>query len=296
MPDSTSLSKLRVLIAWPPDSNNLEALEVAAWLERTTPTLLRCVATTVRPWPAPPMSKKWHKQQTKNYIEAVKASFSTLGVPASSLDKKTAVVAEADSESIALTQAAKEFEADLVIVGSKAAAPKRRFLAGSTADSLLHSSPQPLLLAPRTPKLAKRGITRISFALMGGDSDSAALHHAATLAAEWAIPVRIIALSPDGFDTPDDLTHRWRENALAELDRFSDEVHSAFPNVAVSTEIGSGSGWQAALKALKWKKGDLMCFGSVPLGAFERVFIGSQTSQILPFIKVPVLMIPAAQP
>lgn len=295
MPDSIPSPKLRVLIAWRPDSNGLEALKVAAWLERTTPVTVRCVATTVRTWPAPPMSKKWHKQQTKSYTDTVTAHLTTLHVSPESLDKKVAVVTEAESEATALTQAAEDFRVDLVIVGSKAAAPKRRFRAGSTADSLLHSSPQPLLLAPRAPKLAKRGITRISFTLMGEDSDSAALQHAASLAADWAIPIRIIALSPHGFHDFDQFTHQWHETALAELDRFHDEVHSAFPHVVVTTEIGSGSGWESALKALKWKKGDLMCFGSVPQGTLERVFIGSQTSQILPFIKVPVLMIPAAQ-
>ncbi|ERA48655.1 universal stress protein, partial [Corynebacterium diphtheriae DSM 43988] len=53
------------------------------------------------------------------------------------------------------------------------------------------------------------------------------------------------------------------------------------------------NGWSGAIESLKWKKGDLLCFGSTPLGAFERVFIGSQATEILPYVSVPVLMIPA---
>ncbi len=297
MPDFTS--QLRILIAWEPHTSGPEAIEVAAWLSRSTPTTLRCVTTIARPWLAPAPSKKWLKSEKKRYLKSVTTVFENFGIPHRCWDETVAVLAEGSSESATLIQAAREFKADIVILGSKSVAQKRRFLPTSMAESMLHSSPIPLLLAPRAPKLAKRGVTRINFALVSESFDLAALHYAATIATTWSIPLRIIALSPEGFgesqaiELPDDLAHQWRENTLAELDRLSDEVHRGFPNVPVISEIGSGSGWEGALKSLKWKKGDFLCFGSAPLGAFERVFIGSQTSQILPFVKVPVLMVPA---
>ncbi|MDO5098777.1 MAG: universal stress protein [Corynebacterium sp.] len=301
------MQQFRILVAWQPQSSGDEALEVAAWLARTADVTVQCVTTFLRPWPSPAMSKlgskhkKWFKKETERYTKAVSAKLNDVGIDRAQWANPVAVIADGTSESVMLTQAAHDFGADMILLGSKAAAPKGRFLPGTTADSMLHSSPRPLLLAPRSPKLAKRGITRVNVAFIGQDTDESATTTAAELAAAWGVPLRILALSPDGFGAPPvsesikpstDLSHEWRENALAILDRLRSSAHAAFPHIDITCEVGSGNGWHGALDVLKWKKGDLLCFGSSPLGAFERVFIGSQTSEILPHVQVPVLMIP----
>ena len=43
----------------------------------------------------------------------------------------------------------------------------------------------------------------------------------------------------------------------------------------------------------RWKKGDLLCLGSDPMGPIERVFIGSTATELLPHLGVPVLVCPS---
>lgn len=300
-------SPARILVAWSPTVAGTEAIEFAAWFARTTAVEIQCVTTLLRPWPAPAITKmgekyrKWFKKESARLEKSVRAELEKAGIPQQYFSKHVSLLVDGSNETVLLSEAAASFGADIVLLGSTAKAPKGRFRPGTIADSLLHSSTIPLGLAPRAPKLSKRGITRVSFAHVGEGDISSSLHRAAGLASALAVPFRILALSPGEFgsgsveslELPSDLTLEWRENSLAILDRLSDLIHDTYPELSIETEIGSGMGWNGALDALKWKKGDLLCFGSTPLGTFERVFIGSQTSEILPHVRVPVIMFPA---
>lgn len=306
---SETTTPLRILVAWRPDSRGIEGLEFAAWLGRTAPVQVRVISTFLRPWPATSLSKlggkyrKWIKKEAEACEAKVRKAFSQIGLPKDQWDDHFSVFVDGPTESVLLTQAAADFDADLVILGSNAAAPKGRFLAGSTADSLLHSSPQPLGLAPRAVKLSKRGVTRINFAHLTSDNNerTESLQFAAGIAAKWELPLRILAFSPSGItdnpvndqlDLVVDLSVEWQEHSLAMLDRSRDAVLNLHPDLNVETEVGSGSGWAGAVDALKWKKGDLLCLGSTPPGPIERVFIGSTATDLLPHVRVPVVVHP----
>lgn len=309
---SAATTPLRVLVAWRPDSRGTESLEFAAWLGRTTPITVRVATSFLRPWPSSSLSKigskytKWHRKETEASGAKVRKALHNVGLPEDQWDDDVSVFSDGPSESVLLTQAAADFGADLVVLGSKAAAPKGRFLAGSTADALLHSSPQPLGLAPRAVKLSKRGVTRLNFAYLTGEPEesAASLQFTASLADRWGLPLRVLAFSPSGIaddpvndqlDLAADLNVEWREHSMAVLDRARDEVHDSFPDLNVSTDIGSGAGWSGAVDALKWKKGDLLCLGSTPPGPIERVFIGSTATDFLAHVQVPVLIHPVRQ-
>ncbi|RNE48079.1 universal stress protein [Corynebacterium alimapuense] len=310
--DSLS-TPLRVLVAWRPDSPGPEALEFAAWLSRTTDVRIRVVSTFVRPWPATSLSKlggkyqRWFHREAELSEKSVKQALSDVGVARSSWDKEISVFADGPSEAILLTEAADDFDADLIILGSNAAAAKGRFLAGSTADALLHSSPRPLGLAPRATKLSKRGVTRLNFAFLDshGDENDTSLRFAAQRADALGVPLRVLAFSPSGIaDSPvnkkldftRELVDEWREHSLAMLDRAHDIVHDAYPELSVESEIGSGSGWAGAIDALKWKKGDLLIMGSNPVGPIARVFLGSTATEFLRHVRVPVVIHPVPSP
>ncbi|AKK09960.1 universal stress protein [Corynebacterium testudinoris] len=309
-PDSDPPEPARLLIAWRPDSPGTEAIELAAWLSRTTNVRIRVVSTFVRPWPATSLSKlggkyrKWFHKEAAASEAAVKRALSTAGIDKHFWDETISVFADGPSETVLLTEAAEAFDAQLVILGSDAAAPKGRFLAGSTTDALLHSSPRTLALAPRAVKLSKRGVTRINFAYLEskGDERNDSLHYAAKIAEEWAVGLRILAFSPSGIadapvnskvDFTRELVDEWREHSLAMLDRAHDSVHGAFPELDVESEIGTGSGWSGAIDSLKWKKGDLLILSSDPPGAIERVFLGSTATEFLRHVEVPVVIRPA---
>lgn len=303
---------LRVLIAWRPEGRSSESLDFAAWLSRTTPIQVRVATTFLRPWPATSLSKfggkyrRWIEREAAACENKVRKALKAVGLPEEYWDENISVFSDGPSEAVLLTQAAADFKADLMILGSSSTAPKGRFLAGSTADALLHSSPQLLGLVPRAARLSKRGVTRINFAHLGENpEENSSLFFAADLAARWEVPLRILAFSPSGLtsgtlneqlDLSAHLTVEWREHSLAMLDRSRDAVMDRCPELTVETDIGSGSGWAGAVEALKWKKGDLLCLGSTPPGPIERVFLGSTATEVLSHVQVPVIVHPVRKP
>ena len=90
-----------------------------------------------------------------------------------------------------------------------------------------------------------------------------------------------------------ELAAEWLEDSLAMLDRARDCIQEKFPELDVTSEIGSGAGWGGAVDSLKWKKGDLMLISSTPQGPIARVFLGSTATELLPHIRVPILVHPS---
>ncbi|MFP7365458.1 universal stress protein [Corynebacterium callunae] len=309
---------LRVLVSCRPEETpggtssnpNDSVFEFAAWLARTSEINVRGITTFIRPWPSSSISKlggkyhKWFKNLDSFYRDQIVKCLKDAGVSKSQWDETVSVFVDGPSESSLLTHAAKDFQADLILLGSDATAPKGRFIASSTADALLHSSPVPLGLVPRGVKLSKKGVTRVNYAFISENDDILqGLSYAAELANSWQVPLRILSFSPTGItdspmsdklDLTTELSTEWRELTLALLDRARDEVLRTHPGLSVSSEIGSGWGWNGAIEALKWKKGDLLCLGSHRTDAFSRVFVGSETMEIIRNAPVPTIIYPGA--
>ncbi|AWB82837.1 universal stress protein [Corynebacterium yudongzhengii] len=309
---------LRLLVAWQPGPGGDEAISTAAWLARTLLVRVRAVSMILRLWPATSISKlgsgydDWLADETKTYSRKVRKAFAEAGIDKAQWDNEVAVVTDGPSESALLTEAAEDFDADLLIVGSHTAAPKGRFLTGTTSDALLHSSTTPLMLAPRAVKLSKRGITRVNVAYLAPFDDAdyshqesqsnQALYFGGELAARLGVNLRLTAFSPTGLSEnfPDDridftrqLSDEWGEQALSVLDRARDMIVDHLPDLKVDTALGSGAGWSGAIDALKWKKGDLLTFGSTQSGPIERVFVGSTAAQFMQHVPVPVVVHPS---
>ena len=306
-----SLAKdpVRILISWSPSSTGTEAIDFAAWLARSTNVRIRVVSTLSVPLATTALKKhgnkfkKWFTKEQAKCKERVLEALEAAGISDSQLDEEPSVLLAGPSRPQLLTEMAEEFGADAILLGANQSAPKGRFFAGSTADALLHFSPIPLGLSPRDIKLSKHGVTRINFAFTErGDSEDPALLCAARLANTWNVPLRIVAFSADGLfdaqvsdnvDVASKLAKGWHEHSLSMLDRAHDVVAERFPELPITTAIGTGHGWSGAVDSLKWKKGDLMCLGSSPMGPFERVFIGSTATELLPHVRVPVLVRPS---
>lgn len=310
-------SPMRLLIAWQPgmSAHKQEAIDVAAWLARSFKVQIRAVSTLVRPWPASSISKigphyeQWMEEETSAYQKHVKTALKDAGIGREAWDNQIGVVLDGLSESTLLAQAAQEYDAHLLIVGSQATAPKGRFVSGSTSDALLHSSPIPLGLAPRSVKLSKRGITRVNVAYLYDDDQQSldedhlySLTYGAELAQRLDVTLRLLAFSPSGLSSPSidepiaftkKLSAAWTEHALNQLDRARETVSELFPDVNVDISIGSGSGWGGAIESLKWRKGDIVCMASSASGTLQRVFVGSTATQFLKNITVPVIVHPA---
>lgn len=300
-------SPLRVLVAWRPGRNGAEAINFAAWLARTCEVRIRVATVLSRGWPLTSLARlsdhdSWVEREGRNSERAARAALKAAGIRKNMLDDETFVSVESSSEATALTRMAEEFGADVILLGSEAHSPSGRFRAGSTADALLHYSPVALGLSPRGRRLSKNGVTRINVSYIDTPQSHTALKRAADLAMKWDVPLRLLAFTPrgatmypteDGFGSSADLMIEWREQALALIDRGIDRAHTRYPDLHVEADVGSGHGWEEALGALKWKKGDLLIVGSSTLGPFGRVFIGSSTNQIVRHCPVPTLITPA---
>ena len=206
----SSTSKRRsvhILVAWNPTSSGHEAISYAAWLARSMPVKIRVISILLRPWPATSLAKlggkyqKSFKKEAKACATAVEQALTAADVDPQHWDDKVSVLADGSSPAPILSEAAKDFDADLVIVGSSASTPKGRFHTSSTTSALLHSSPSPLGLAPRATKLSKHGITRLNYAFLesGEDTSQVGLLYAASLADRLSLPLRIVAFSPTGI-------------------------------------------------------------------------------------------------
>lgn len=307
-PSAFPADPLRILVHWEPGARGDAALAGVAWLARTTNIKVQCITTFLRPWAAPKVSKigskykKWFKKEAQACEEALKTALKEHNIHPESWHEPVSIFADGTNGAQLITDAAQQLYADLILLSSQSSSPKGKIFANSTADALLHSSTQPVGLMPAQPKLSKKGVTRINFAMLEPELDAATVQYVAGIAAEWQTPLRLVALSPTGFgeppisdslELPENLALEWRESTFAHLDRCRDQIQAHLPQIRVETEIGFGNGWDGALDAIKWKKGDLLCLGSTPVGALERVFIGTQTSEILPHVRVPVFMVPA---
>ena len=306
------IEPLRILAVWSPSSNTMDSLRFAAWLGRTTPIEIQVASTLIHPWGQASLSKlggkykKWLKEQTDAVAEVTKDALADAGIDKQYWAEEYSILLEGSNRPQLLTDAAARFGADLILLNAHHGASKHRILAGTTADALLHYSPVTVGMPPRHAKLSKHGVTRVSFGYTeeGGTHDDPALHTAARIATRWNVPLRILAFSPDGLvrapmndrlDVAKELAQEWREKSLGLLDLARDKVLESYPALEVTAELGSGLGWKGAVDSLKWKKGDLMLLGSTPLGPFTRVFIGSTAKELLPHLKIPVLIHPTAE-
>lgn len=318
------MTSLRVLLAWRPDgepdgaadarSTGADTAAFVAWLARTAEIVVKPVTVIPRIWPegvgdgdnsnpAAHRFEEWAAAESSACHAAARTALAQAGVPSHMVDDSDELL-HSHSETTALIKAAEDFDANMIVVGSRygvSAGSVRRFRAGATADALLHCAPLPVVTVPQSPTLSKHGVTRVSCAYVDNEQSHQALRKAADLATRWDVPVRLIAFSPTGASMYPTLTpfpdaaeadKRWRGQALEILGRGRDRAVERHPDLKVTTEVGSGTGWQGAMESVHWKKGELLVVGSSVLGSFNRVFIGPSTNQLLANSPAPVLVSP----
>lgn len=297
-------------MAW--DKSSSESLEFTAWLSRSLPVTVSVVAEAPRSWTkslSPKKYSKWLATETEKITSRALSSLKS-HIPRTLWAQEPCSLVDVDAERSAVVAAAREAGADLIVFNSNAKLSQARFLASSIADELMHSSPLPLGLTPKGVKLSKKGITRVNFVFLraGTDRDTSGLASAARLAAHLGVPLRLISLLPE-MPSEDELdatigpaagmTHS-HEASLSLLDVARDEAYAAATEFRpacsdlfeLETAVASGNGWEKAVSAVKWKKGDLICLGSHPTAQRRRVLVGSRASEFLRYAPAPVIVFP----
>ncbi|SDS75507.1 universal stress protein [Corynebacterium timonense] len=300
---SETPSVLRLTVGW--DTTSLAGLEFAAWLGR--------FSASPRSWTkslAPKKYKKWLAAEKESVTSKALAALAD-HLPRNQWASEPCTLVDATSEPAALTSAAQSAGADIIVLSSSATLKQARFLASPTADALMHSSPVSLGLVPTGLKLSKKGVTRVNLALLhSGREDTTGLRCAVRLALLLEVPLRLVSVLPEMPDV-DSLGSEPAESyeaALSLLDRARDEAFKLVaeetadettaepePPLEVETTLAYGNGWEKAVSSVKWKKGDLICLGSHPSAAQQRVLAGSRASEFLRYAPAPVVIFPRVE-
>lgn len=294
---------VRVLVGW--DVANTEAVEFAAWLGRSLPVTVQVMSSAQSKWSkslpkASKSRKKRMKEAQATFDYRVEKALKE-HIPQSQWYKDVSRLVDSKDIVRSLHGAAEDFGADLILMGSRAKTPKGRFRPSSVADEMMRSCPVPLGLAPRGVKLSKKGLTRVTYAIVLGDDpvepDFSGLDYATATACKLGLPLRIIAFSPTAYEKH---TSAWNEETLGMLDHARDrawELAAEFAPEAcdtfdVTSSVSAAKSWKRSIDSVKWKKGDIMFLGTQPSPQFTSVFVGTLEGEFIRYASVPVVVCP----
>ncbi|GGS86668.1 universal stress protein [Nonomuraea spiralis] len=191
-----------------------------------------------------------------------------------------------------LVEVARRLGADVVVIGSAPGGGRFRITVGSTADQLLHSSPVPVLLAPRgygdEPPAA---FERITVAYRRGPGADAAVKGAAKAAVTLNIPLRLVTLvlrTGRRVRIEEEMLVRLRDQAAADLRAAA---RGQRRRLQVEVELLEGRNVAQALGTTTWLPGELIVCASSEAGPLRRVFLGDTSIKIVQAATCPVMIL-----
>nr|WP_296780080.1 universal stress protein [Rhodococcus sp. (in: high G+C Gram-positive bacteria)] len=294
---------IKALIGWLPDDSGRDAMALAAALASTGNVTAQACTVLPQSWPFPSMAKvdaEYQRWLSERGVAAVRQADEQLRIHAIPVGDPAAFYVSNTAESAGLNEAAKQYGSDIIVLGS-APGPVGRFAPGSTTDSLLHSSAVPLALAPNGTRSTAAPISRISCAYVGTAQSKDALRTSVALASALAIPLRLLAFAPrasstyppfGGYGAEDVVSAQWKEQAHQVIADAESSLRLDRPELSVTSEVGVGNGWEAAVGSIPFTDSDLLVVGSSRLGPIARVFLGSSASKIIRHAPVPMLVVP----
>lgn len=197
------------------------------------------------------------------------------------------------SDARGLLDAASEHGANLIVVGAAAGRFLRSFSVGSTANTLLHSSPVPVGLAPRGFRSPATPVKRITGIYGTRPGSEAVIGRAVQRAIDRDVPVRLISLVQVDLIRPSeirDVSDEAKEFGGRHLEHAAVGMLESGRAVI---EIAEGKDLEDALAGVDWIANEFAIVGSSRLGAGKSVFLGSRAHRILQVLRVPVVVIPS---
>jgi nucleotide-binding universal stress UspA family protein len=217
-------------------------------------------------------------------------------------DRKLHTVIRPGSAPQVVADAARECDADLIVVGEHGLRRGVRSLIGTTAERLLTCAPVPVLVARDLPA----GPPSVVLApLDGSDADSRVLSWARTFCDRFGSKVtachavdvmelyrRVRTLS--AASRLRELEHEFRRDATTWVQQRLAESGLPDPDTAAEIRIGDP---RYAIPAMAELAGaDLIIMGGAGAGAVSRAVIGSVTSAVLSSTSYPVLVVVGDRP
>jgi nucleotide-binding universal stress UspA family protein len=210
------------------------------------------------------------------------------------------ILVEEGSPAKVIVRAAKDIEADLLVLATHGRSGFDRFVLGSVTEKVLRTTPVPVLTVPPPATSGAQPLyKRILCAMDFSDASTRALELALSLAREADArltllhvveEVPVVAAAPEAvpFSLPD-YQRRLHEDARRRLDDALPEEARIWctPDVQITT----GKPYREILRMADEAGTELVVMGVQGRGALNRWLFGSTTSQVIRHATCPVLTV-----
>ncbi len=238
------------------------------------------------------VNAEWIAYLKKDALDVLEEAASD--APKDGLTEFTTVMHGHRSSGVGLAELAAEIGADLIVIGSAPGSANGRFLIGSTADQLLHTSHVPVVLAPAGYRRVRpAALGRLVVAFQDTQESRAALGWAAEHSNGRHITALTVLMrhrmmgSNLAFDTENLVVQQAREDAQAALDEAMESL-----DVGATSLITTGDDVQSALQRVDWDGDELLVLASARGGVLRRVFLGDMTYKLVRATPVPAVVLP----
>jgi nucleotide-binding universal stress UspA family protein len=181
-----------------------------------------------------------------------------------------------------LSVLASRIGADLIVIGSAGGGARGRIVIGSTADNLLHSAPEAVMIAP-SGYSPPEWVERITVAYVSRPQCDEAVLRAADAAARLNAGLRLLTLAID--DAP---RERLRDDLALAL-RLPAEVSG---DLETEARLAEGDDVADAVERTDWKDGEILVCASSEDASAHRVFLGEIALKLLRAAPCPVTVLP----
>jgi nucleotide-binding universal stress UspA family protein len=292
---------MTVVVGYLVGKAGISALHLGVEAARTLKTSLAVVTVVPKPWTTPSPARidaEYAQYADRLATDSAAQARECIAALDSSLEVGFHKYAHR-SASGGLLEAAKDLDADVLVLGSAADGSLGQVVVGSTADRLLHSSPVPLAISPRGYRGSKsHGLNRITCAYPGTPESRHVVERVGAFAARLGVPMRVVTFAvrgrtmypPEvGLDAESSILQAWAAQAREALAKLKAD---GVVGDDVELQVVTGNGWDQALDAAEWEDGELLALGTSPQGSIARVFLGSKGTKIIRHSPVPVLVLP----
>jgi nucleotide-binding universal stress UspA family protein len=203
------------------------------------------------------------------------------------LDVSTAVLS--GQAGYQIIRAAEEFEADLVVVGSKGLTGLEGFVLGSVARGVAHHAPCSVLIA----REVKYSLETVVLALDGSSHAAQALRFTAALPLPTGSKIRVLSVVPTpgmlSIETPRALVEKARVSAHDTVESACEQLAAA--GKIATHEIKDGDPATEILAAADDQRADLIIAGARGHSFIEGLLVGSVADRLLKKAKRSVLLV-----
>ncbi|HTX93398.1 MAG TPA: universal stress protein [Mycobacterium sp.] len=291
---------MSVVVGYRAGQIGLSGLHLAVRIARTIGSSLTVATVVPKPWPTPLRARidaEYEPWAANLAAESAQEAARFLHDAADGIGV-TYVHRAHGSVSGGLIELIEEVDAEVLVLGSLPSGGRGQLVIGSTADWLLHASPVPVAISPRSYPSDVGKLTRLTCAYAATPDSIDVVRRCFELGERFGLTVRVITFAvrgktmfpPDvGLDVEDEVLVAWASQAREILE---DLKTMKVVSQDVALQVVTGRSWKEALEKADWQEGEILALGTRPRGDIRRVFLGSRSSKIIRETPVPVLVLP----